>query len=761
MSNYQNTKATIAANVYTNHNNEVTAEMVKAGINAVVDTLIAGGFIYKGVATTSTNPGSPDANVFYIATAPGTYTNFGSLVVNDGEVAILKYNGSWSKEVTGAATAAEVTALGQKVNAIEVEMAGYKWEDVPYGNLINNYKVRASTVGDFIWDTNYKRTDYVPVTGGDLMRISVAQSTDATFKYGVAFYTSAKVYISGLTFPNEDSASNAVREITIPDNAAYLATCIYNTDSVIVCQKFIQGESYEEQFAGLHEDIDAVNERVDGAYDGPASFAEMLDIIQKFHDFRYVDVMPITSNSVAPLTKIGIFTPVSYTADTLTLSSADAACIDKTMALVCRTTDGHYYVGQFSAASSNVITLLYDYGVGIDLSTVDALMSIHDTIRNGNGQHLSPWGYKAMAERIAGQTQSKYWMANRVVTGFTTIDCDNPASWAVPDIVRTADQKLLCSPTYNSSWKTSGNTGIVGPSGTKPANRGGVVELSEKLGAWWTKKRYQCQQGVAGAKMQFPLPAFDRKVKGFVKVSCNCPIEGDFDGTAQLNVYGDGELIGYSAIPRFGDVVTIPVENFVSSVMVELEILENKNTQVNIGTFAFYENYSEDINPINADSIVAVAGSSNTQYPPANAPYISLVAGDPFNVLVTRPDGTTGDGYGYYPKELASVTGAVVDNWGKSGEKTTYGLSTIHGIFQTKRYSHLIMSYFGNDINTTGNTYKGLMKRVWELLEYSKNHGAIPVMVMSYGTSSDGQKANYGKFHEYLMLGVWYQYVSE
>ena len=114
MSNYSNTKATIAANVYTNHNNEVTAEMVKAGINAVVDTLIAGGFIYKGVATTSTNPGSPDANVFYIATAPGTYTNFGSLVVNDGEVAILKYNGSWTKEVTGAATAAEVSALGQE-----------------------------------------------------------------------------------------------------------------------------------------------------------------------------------------------------------------------------------------------------------------------------------------------------------------------------------------------------------------------------------------------------------------------------------------------------------------------------------------------------------------------------------------------------------------------------------------------------------------------------------------------------------------------
>lgn len=116
MSNYSNTKATIAANVYTNHANQVTAEMVKTAINAVVDTIIAGGFLYKGVAIPSTNPGSPDANVAYIAATAGTYTNFGGLVVADGEVAVLKYNGSWTKEVTGAATATEVSALGHEVS---------------------------------------------------------------------------------------------------------------------------------------------------------------------------------------------------------------------------------------------------------------------------------------------------------------------------------------------------------------------------------------------------------------------------------------------------------------------------------------------------------------------------------------------------------------------------------------------------------------------------------------------------------------------
>jgi len=80
--------------------------------------LLDAGYLYAGVAHPGDAAVSPDANVFYIASEAGTYTNKGGLVVADGEVAILKYNGSWSKEVTGAATAAEVTALGHKIDGL-------------------------------------------------------------------------------------------------------------------------------------------------------------------------------------------------------------------------------------------------------------------------------------------------------------------------------------------------------------------------------------------------------------------------------------------------------------------------------------------------------------------------------------------------------------------------------------------------------------------------------------------------------------------
>ena len=76
------------------------------------------GYQYMGVAKLTpaeTDPGTPTQKVFYLASEPGTYTNFDNLVVADGEVAVLKYNGSWSKDTTGAATAASVSQLGQEV----------------------------------------------------------------------------------------------------------------------------------------------------------------------------------------------------------------------------------------------------------------------------------------------------------------------------------------------------------------------------------------------------------------------------------------------------------------------------------------------------------------------------------------------------------------------------------------------------------------------------------------------------------------------
>lgn len=96
MSNYSTLKTAIQQAVYTNGNGEITGAGLQAVLLQIVNT-VGDGYVFKGVATAGTAPGTPDANVFYIAPA-GTYMNFGSTyTVPEGRIGIFMYNGSWSK----------------------------------------------------------------------------------------------------------------------------------------------------------------------------------------------------------------------------------------------------------------------------------------------------------------------------------------------------------------------------------------------------------------------------------------------------------------------------------------------------------------------------------------------------------------------------------------------------------------------------------------------------------------------------------------
>ena len=83
-------------------NGEATARgeadtLLQNAINGIT-TRLNEGYVYVGIATPSTNPGTPAGHVFYIALQAGTYTNFSSLVVTQG-INILKYNGTaWLQE---------------------------------------------------------------------------------------------------------------------------------------------------------------------------------------------------------------------------------------------------------------------------------------------------------------------------------------------------------------------------------------------------------------------------------------------------------------------------------------------------------------------------------------------------------------------------------------------------------------------------------------------------------------------------------------
>lgn len=96
MANYATLKAAIQQIVKTNGDNEITGALLQQSLIAMINSL-GGYYQFAGIATPSTNPGTPDQNVFYLA-GPGTYPNFGGLTIQDDNLGALKYNGQWSVE---------------------------------------------------------------------------------------------------------------------------------------------------------------------------------------------------------------------------------------------------------------------------------------------------------------------------------------------------------------------------------------------------------------------------------------------------------------------------------------------------------------------------------------------------------------------------------------------------------------------------------------------------------------------------------------
>lgn len=261
MANYASLKAAIQQVIKTNGNNEITGDLLQQSLLAMINSLGVG-YQYVGIATPATNPGTPDQNVFYIASTAGTYTNFGGLVLTNGEIAILKYNGAWSKDSTGAATQESVNQLGQKFQGVLYEDLNGKTSK----NLIDSNTVWTdghyvnSLTGSIIPLGSTSVTEPIPVLGGTKM-IFYSYSEDI-LSGGMAlaiFDSSNRVLYDSESIPYFSTLqhiSGYIYSIELPENAAYVLinvktsekslafiNLIYNSDTKLVLPwLLLQGE---------------------------------------------------------------------------------------------------------------------------------------------------------------------------------------------------------------------------------------------------------------------------------------------------------------------------------------------------------------------------------------------------------------------------------------------------------------------------------------------------------------------------------------
>ena len=124
---------------------------------------------FAGIATPTTNPGTPDGPVFYIA-GEGTYVNFSNLVIGVGQLGILKWDGTWSKQVleigagggSGSGSGVSLGTLLTKLNS-----------DNPFPT--DNGQVLTYDGTNFIWKTPTSGS------GGSLNSLEVLNKDGSTF----------------------------------------------------------------------------------------------------------------------------------------------------------------------------------------------------------------------------------------------------------------------------------------------------------------------------------------------------------------------------------------------------------------------------------------------------------------------------------------------------------------------------------------------------------------------------------------------------
>ena len=220
MSNYNSLKTTIDANIKQNGRQEITGQILNSVLNQMVTTL-GTGYQFAGVATTATNPGSPDAKVFYIANGKGTYTNFGGLEVTEDEVVILYWDTAWHKVSTGIASNEKLSELLSDKGALSLLSTPIMGE---YNMKITDYGTK-DTSGDTVITTSPNRNviqETIDVQGDEPFVIFGVGSVT----YRLWAFTDNNNNILSKANSEEDTTKNGAI-IIAPKNATKLIIATY------------------------------------------------------------------------------------------------------------------------------------------------------------------------------------------------------------------------------------------------------------------------------------------------------------------------------------------------------------------------------------------------------------------------------------------------------------------------------------------------------------------------------------------------------
>ena len=224
------------------------------GLLATANELKTAGYIYKGVATPSTNPGTPTERVAYLASEPGTYTNFGGIVIASGLYSLTYASGTWTGtqmqagsdievvQTTGQSTGAVMSQKAVTENLqIREEVRDLFYDD--FGNIVYNSSGQSSPaiqnkrISSLQYFTSGDAGDSIKLNDNNLKIFIWVRKSASEFEPYLAG--------DGWTTNDVDIPSNINYYITLAwtDNAQILPASVAYPDAINVTKRIIVKDS--------------------------------------------------------------------------------------------------------------------------------------------------------------------------------------------------------------------------------------------------------------------------------------------------------------------------------------------------------------------------------------------------------------------------------------------------------------------------------------------------------------------------------------
>ena len=233
-----------------------------AEIQAILDTgkkLKDSGYIFLGVATPSTNPGTPTQKVYYEAKQAGTYTNFGGVVLPDG-ISLLIWNGSWTSEtmICGDGGVFDISVYkssgGTLATFADLSAALNGGNNIPVGVRKGGMSVKFVQSSDNKYVQYFLTKDEWSASEADWEKMNLEEEVSQFIANGEPYGILQHGGINATTGAEMDSATNRCRTIYLK---APFTIAINSGFKFLHLIKYNQGKSYQgyQELSGTSQTI--------------------------------------------------------------------------------------------------------------------------------------------------------------------------------------------------------------------------------------------------------------------------------------------------------------------------------------------------------------------------------------------------------------------------------------------------------------------------------------------------------------------------